>query len=296
MRQGARVGLSAAKAMGVAVAAAVAAGVAFARKRDFHMRRCMDGFARVYTVHDEEGEPLRVLNVGGVYQSATRLGERWAEPAFAYYRAFDRMFEAAASSERSARIAPAFEGDLPDALPIHDVLMIGGGGCSYPKHLLTSCDDVSIDVVERDPAIARIARDFFFVDRLEREFGSDEGGGRFSMMVDDGLKYLQRASAFYDVIIDDAFSGEVADDGLLSDKGLEAARGRLRPGGLLMVNVVADDSLQDAMRLQRLLSSLKRRFHFVHVIDASDERFGGQSNFLVVATDGVYAFSDVIPW
>lgn len=278
--------------------AAVAVGVGLVRKHDFHMRRCMDGLACVYTVRDDEGELLRVLNVGGAYQSATRLDDRWAEPAFEYYRAFDRMFEAEAEGRRNAEEVdgvPVADPVSSNVLQVRNVLMIGGGGCSYPKHLMTSRDRVCIDVVERDPAIARIARDFFFVDRLEREFGRD-GEGRFSLLVDDGLGYLERGDSLYDVIIDDAFSGDAADDGLLSDSGLKAVTRRLRRGGLFLVNVVADDSLDDAMRLQGIIASLRRRSRYVHTIDASDERFGGKSNYLVVATDGSYAFSDVIPW
>ena len=133
----------------------------------------------------------------------TRLGERWAEPAFAYYRAFDRMFEAAASSERERAHCAAFEGDLLRRLCVHDVLMIGGE-VFVSKHLLTSCDDVSIDVVERDPR-HRAHRTRFLL-RGSSRASSDpmKAGVVSSMMVDDGLSIFS-ASAFYDVIIDDAF-------------------------------------------------------------------------------------------
>lgn len=283
-------------AVGAVVAAAVAGIV---RARDLHVRRCRDGLARIYVVRDDDGEPVRVLNVGGAYQSATRLGERWAEPAFEYYRAFDRMFEANVSSDGgSVSSGDALDGDggLTEAFSIRDVLMIGGGGCSYPKHALMSHDDIRIDVVEKDPAIARIARDFFFVDRLEKVLEARGEGHRFRLVVDDGLKYLERGERLYDVVIDDAFSGDAADYALVSEAGLGVVKSRLRRDGLLLLNVVADDSLQDAMRLQETIAVLRRGFRFVHVIDATDEQFGGKSNYLVVATDGAHAFSDVIPW
>ena len=38
-------------------------------------------------MHDEGGDEIRVLVQGGVYQSASYVGDRWAEPVFAYYRA-----------------------------------------------------------------------------------------------------------------------------------------------------------------------------------------------------------------
>lgn len=262
----------------IGVAVIAAAGVAFARRRDVHIRCCAEGVASVYTVRGEGGLPLRVLNVGGVYQSATHMGQRWAQPAFAYYRAFDRMFEASRDDR-----AP---------LAIRRILMIGGGGCSYPKHVLTTRDDVCVDVVEIDSAIADIAREFFYVDRLEQAGETD----RFRLIVDDGLSYLKKSDARYDAIIDDAFSGVHADDGLLSNEGLREMKAHLREAGLFLMNVVADDSLQDALRLQGVAVVLRRHFSHVCVVDATDDVHGGASNYLVIATDGSYEFSDVIPW
>ena len=34
----------------------------------------------------------------------------------------------------------------------------------------------------------------------------------------------------------------------------------------------------------------------VYVIDAADEQFGGADNYLVIATDGTYPFTNVIPY
>ena len=61
-----------------------------------------------------DGEPILALVAGGAYQSATYLGKRRFEPVFAYHRAFDCMFQA--------------------GIDVRDVLMLGGGGYSYPKH------------------------------------------------------------------------------------------------------------------------------------------------------------------
>ena len=249
----------------IGVAVIAAAGVAFARRRDVHIRCCAEGVASVYTVRGEGGLPLRVLNVGGVYQSATHMGQRWAQPAFAYYRAFDRMFEASRDDR-----AP---------LAIRRILMIGGGGCSYPKHVLTTRDDVCVDVV-----------------RLEQHLEQAGETDRFRLIVDDGLSYLKKSDARYDAIIDDAFSGVHADDGLLSNEGLREMKAHLREAGLFLMNVVADDSLQGALRLQGVAVALRRHFSHVCVVDATDDVHGGASNYLVIATDGSYEFSDVIPW
>ena len=50
------------------------------------------GEAAVYAMPAEDGSLVRMLNVGGVLQSATYLDERWATCPFAYLRSFDHLF------------------------------------------------------------------------------------------------------------------------------------------------------------------------------------------------------------
>ena len=87
--------VSAGVVAGVALgAAALGAAAVAVRAACLQVARTRNGLARVKRVHDEGGDEVRVLVQGGVYQSASYVGERWAEPAFAYYRAFDDVFEA----------------------------------------------------------------------------------------------------------------------------------------------------------------------------------------------------------
>ena len=251
----------------------------------------MFGRALVYTVRDAAGDPVRVLNVGGGYQSATYLGDRWAEPALAYYRAFDRMFEAEDGDSESADGAAAIGG-----FRIRRVLMLGGGGCSYPKHLLTARGGVGIDVVERDPAIAAIARRLFFVDRLERLLAERGEQDRFRLIIDDALAYLRACARSYDAIINDVYVGTAAVPGLNGAEAARLAKSRLVPGGLYLSNAVAEPSEEGYAALLGYTRELGAVFARVHVIAANDSDFGGEDNYLVIATDGDYAFSDVIPF
>ena len=87
--------VSAGVVAGVALgAAALGAAAVAVRAACLQVARTRNGLARVKRVHDEGGDEIRVLVQGGVYQSASYVGERWAEPVFAYYRAFDDVFEA----------------------------------------------------------------------------------------------------------------------------------------------------------------------------------------------------------
>lgn len=119
--------------------------------------KTMFGPALVYTVEGDDGRAVRLLRVGRSVQSATYVDEdSYAEPVFDYYLAFDLMFEANPH--------------------IRNVLMLGGGGYAYPKHLIATHPDTRIDVVEIDPAITRIAREHFFLDKLIEEHGLARAG------------------------------------------------------------------------------------------------------------------------
>ncbi len=222
------------------------------------------GDAEVFTLETDEGEPIRVLSVGGGFQSASYLGKRRFEPVFAYYRSFDHLFEA--------------------PLAIKRVLMIGGGAYSYPKHLLTSKSDVSIDVVEIDPAIVDIARKHFFVDELERRFGVC-GENRLTTYVSDGAEYLNRCEgARYDAIINDSFDGTNPTAQLLSPPGIAAAKRCLTCGGLYLLNAVVDEGAA-SQAVNTAMSALAAHFSHVYEIPCIDLEFSGADNYLLIATD-----------
>ena len=250
-------------------------GIAFLLARHFepHVRlHTQSGLTFVITERTREGEPLRVMVAGNVYQSATFLGERWNELPFEYYRAFDHMFETPLSIER--------------------VLMLGGGGFAYPKHLLTTHPEVSMDVAEPDLKIIELALDYFYLDRL-----MDVCGNRLGVHEQDGLAYLQATQHTYDVIVNDAFLGAEPDEDLASLAGAQLARARLNPGGLFLTNVVAYPCKDDAYAgLAQLSATLQRAFEYVWIIPSTDEEYSEEENYLVIASDLEYAFPDSIPF
>ena len=255
----------------------------------------MFGEATVYAMPAEDGSYVRMLNVGGVLQSATYLDERWAMCPFAYLRSFDHMFEA-------------------DSLAVGHVLMIGGAGFAYPKQLLVNHPGVKLDVVEIDPAMVELAREHFFLDHLEAQLAKEGRAGDLRIFVEGGERFLageadggsashsevsrQQADrdTRYDAIIIDAFVGRDAVPFFASDEGIAAAKRRLASGGLLMANCVVEYTGDAMYRLFSQVERLRGHFANVYVIDASDDEFGGADNYLLIATDGSYPFTGVIPY
>ena len=234
----------------------------------------MFGDAEVFVLQTDEGTPLRVLYVGGGFQSATYLGKDRFQPVFAYYRAIDLVFHA--------------------GRPVRRMLMIGGGGFSYPKHLLMSADpmhrDTSIDVVEIDSAIVEIARRHFDLDEVERLHGA-QGTGRLGVIVADGAQALQTmASSVYDVVVNDSFDGAECTSALFSPGVLGDAKRVLKTGGIYVANVVAED-VAEAIPYA---DALHTAFAHVYLLLCPDDDFSGSSNSLLFATDAPLALPSLV--
>lgn len=254
--------------------AAAAALVRRAALLDPHLIRTLSGPALVYTVRRRSADPVRVLRTGGVYQSATYLGPRRMEPVFAYYRAFDRLFDLRTDA--------------------HRVLAIGGGGFAFPKLVAAGHPGARTDVVEIDPAVIRAARRWFFLDEavaLARAVGGD-----LRVICDDGRAYLEREVGPYDAVVLDAFVGEAPVRSLATLEALRLVRRALVPGGLCLMNVVSRGGGADVSFLRSVVATALMVFEHVEVAPATDESHSAEDNYLLVASDAPVDLTDAIPF
>lgn len=285
-------------ALGVAGASALLAyGV---RKADPRFYRTKFGPAVVCTTTDADGRAVRLLLVGRSVQSATYVDEEYrAEPVFDYYLAFDLMFDAKPDIER--------------------VLMVGGGGYAYPKHIIATRPEVHMDVVEIDPAITRIAlTDFYLAEYLsDYPFGGTHDLGRICA---DGCDYLAdlsrvvreelggegRDSEFarqarrrygagfgqrYDAMVFDVFAGKKPVASLASPTAIRNAHTCLNPGGVLIANVVSTLEGPKSAFLHQYVEALEAEFAHVHVIPLSPDSTDAPDNVILLATDAIWEFA-----
>jgi predicted membrane-bound spermidine synthase len=116
---------------------------------------------------------------------------------------------------------------------VRRVLVLGGAGYSFPKHLLAGRPDVLVDVVELDPGVTRLARQHFALP-------SDP---RLRIFHEDARTFLNQAHESldaYDVILCDAF-GQVysVPFHLTTAEAVGRIHALLRPGGVAMLNMVS---------------------------------------------------------
>ncbi|WP_322150555.1 fused MFS/spermidine synthase [Paratractidigestivibacter sp.] len=221
---------------------------------DLHIVRLGLRPTLVYTVEGPEGEAVRVLSCGGVFQSATYLDKKRMEPVFEYYRAFGRALEGVEA-------------------PAPRVLVVGGGGFAVPKHVRELRPEARIDVVEIDVRVIEAARRWFFAD-----------GAGARVTCGDGFDFVRGAALRgekYDFIALDAFSGSAP---VASLAGAEAARAYaklLAPGGVLAANVVTLDG--DATFLRDFQLVLEAEFSQVDLMACPDDAWAADDNFLLMA-------------
>ena len=230
------------------------------RLRGVEMRRhSLFGTVLIFEHADEDGTPVRLLNVNGTFQSATYLSdELWSELVCEYHRTM-----AEAISEHGH---------------VRSVLVIGGGGYSLPKYLVTHTKRMRVTAVEIDPRITQVARERFFLDRAE-----EQAEGRLELVNDDGWRYLRECGRSFDVIINDAFSGSRPLGALGNAEGAALVRAHLTERGMYLANVRSPLEGRRAEVLQQMRTAFEQEFGSVEVIPEHPEAPSTLANNVLVA-------------
>lgn len=159
---------------------------------------------------DQTGRLMRVMITGpGAKQSAMYLDSP-AALALDYTRYF-RLVEHFAPQMRR-------------------LLVLGGGGFSFPKFALENYPKVNLDVVELDPGIVALAREYFELKDHPRQ----------RIIEEDARTFLNRNQETYDAILCDTFNSHYAIPFHLATR--EAARrmkSSLAPNGVVLVNLIS---------------------------------------------------------
>jgi spermidine synthase len=125
-------------------------------------------------------------------------------------------------------------GFLLFAPPPSEVLMIGLGGGSLAKFVYHQLPGARTRAVEVNPRVVAIARQYFQV---------PEDGERFEIVTTDGAEYVEREDVGADVVLLDGYEGDSHVEALATPAFYTACRMRLRPGGVMAVNLWGRDKL-----------------------------------------------------
>lgn len=146
---------------------------------------------------------------------------------------------------------------------MEDMLFVGLGGGTGPKVFLKDYPNVRVDVVEIDPVVVKVARDFFYL----------PNSPRLTVTTADGRQFLRRISKQYGAIILDAYAsgpyGAHIPFHLATREFFVIVRERLLNGGSLVYNVIGvAGGLNDAL-LRDMQTTLKEVFEQLFVYQAA---------------------------
>ena len=154
------------------------------------------------------------------------------------------------------------------------ILVLGGGGYSFPKFALAHYPQAHLEVVEIDPEITALARQFFAL----------RDDPRLSLVHQDARSFLNTADASYDAILGDTFSSHYALPFHLST--IEAV-GRIHDAlvadGVALVNLLGAIEGRDGRFLRAEYATFKAIFPRVYLflVTAPDEPQRWQNVMLV---------------
>jgi spermidine synthase len=169
---------------------------------------------------------VRTLHLGGeAIQSAIRLSKP-GELELAYTRAMMAFL----------LFAPA----------PRECLMIGLGGGSIARFVHERMPGTRMTVVEKYPRVVAAAR---------AHFGLPDDDARLETVVADGAAYVPGRAAAFDVLLLDAFEDGRSVKALATQAFYDACFAALRPGGVFVVNFIADEP-----RFGEYLARIERAF------------------------------------
>ncbi len=168
-----------------------------------------------------------------------------------YWQAHDHQSVADRYGVSLAEYIHALFGLMLQKRPRH-VLVIGCGGGTLATML--SRRGVAVTLVDIDPLSFEIARRYFHMPAAVK------------CHAQDGVDFLRRNSGRYDAIVLDAFADHAIPPQFLNTGFFRLVKGRLRRGGLFLVNIVVlarDDRTPD-----RIANAMKKVWRGVRLLDS----------------------------
>lgn len=129
-------------------------------------------------------------------------------------------------------------------------LILGHGGGSLAKWLAQYWPELELDIVEVDPAVVRMAEEYF----------DYRAPANHHVFVKDGRAFLHSTAEKYDVIWADAFARHLIPFHLTTVEFFSELRSRLNPRGVVAVNIASSGEGGDMLRATAVVQTLKTAF------------------------------------
>jgi spermidine synthase len=160
------------------------------------------------------------------------------------------------------------------------VLMIGAGAYSYPKHFVKTFPKATLDVVEIDPKLTELAKEYF----------NFKANSRVAVTHEDGRIFLNRNDKRYDIILNDAFLSYLnIPFQLTTEEAVQKMSDALSEKGIVMTNLVGSISGLSTGFLEAEYATYKKVFPAAYLIKVTDKPDEAVQNVMLVAMKSLNA-------
>jgi spermidine synthase/MFS family permease len=155
------------------------------------------------------------------------------------------------------------------------VLVIGGGGYTFPRYVMEVMPEARMDVVEIDPAVTQIAKEYLGL----KDYPS------MNIYHMDGRQYVSEVATpqSYDVVVQDAVNDLSVPAHLLTKEYNEAVRRVLRPNGVYLLTVI--DAIEYGQLWRAAMHTLRQTFSYVELLGADEINIKDRQVFVIYASE-----------
>lgn len=164
------------------------------------------------------------------------------------------------------------------------ILAIGGGGYTYQKKVLAEMPASTIDTLEIDPEIIKVAGQFFYWDQIREQY--DPQGLRHKDFAMDARIWLNdNQGAGYDIIFNDAFNAGIPPMSLTTVEAVKRVKSNLKPDGAYLINLIGSLEGRSSRFVMAEYNTVQQVFKHVCLYPSVTTTPDARNNFILYASD-----------
>lgn len=152
------------------------------------------------------------------------------------------------------------------------VLVLGGGAFTMPQYLSDQLPDAQIDVVEIDPELASISKQYFQYKQPSNVHAT----------FTDARTFVNQSTKTYDVILVDVYGDATIPFSLMTKEYGKAVAARLNPDGLLVANIIGSMRGTCSQVMAALNGVYSQDLPYTHYAARPGSRPDQRANYVVV--------------
>ncbi len=155
-----------------------------------------------------------------------------------------------------------------------NAVMFGGAGYSYPKHFQNKYPNKQLDIVEIDPSLTAIAKDYF---HFEPEQSTQ-------IIHQDARYFLSNTTNKYDAVMYDVLTSNITVPFHLTTlETFKSISNIMTNDGVLIMNLLGNLNGVGSKFIQSEIKTIKQVFSQVYVFNALGKDYNGITNYIIVA-------------